>query len=94
MWFHTPAFIVAELRGQFEAGFIDRLIYNSLGAPDFIDLLTPAQRHAIMACISFYGSIGCFDYDSSNISEALVRYANAGQSTNKPMDRSGASAAL
>lgn len=79
MRFHAPAFIVAELRGLVEVGFMDRLIFHSFGAPEFIDLLTPEQRHAIMACISFYGSISIL-YNSNHISEALIRYANAGGS--------------
>ena len=78
MRFHTPAFIVAELRGQYHVGFVDRLIDNSLGAPEFIDLLSPDQRHAIMSCISFYGSIYGFDFDPNEISNALTRYSNAG----------------
>jgi hypothetical protein len=75
LYFHTPAFMTAELRGEFKQDFIGRLIYNSLTAPEFRDLLTPDQRHVIIACISFYGSIEHYSYDADVISNAILRYS-------------------
>lgn len=75
LYFHTPAFMTAELRGEFKQGFIDRLIYNSFTASEFRELLTPEQRHAIIACISFYGSISHYGYNSDVISNAILRYS-------------------
>ena len=75
LYFHTPAFMTAELRGDFKQDFIGRLIYNSFTAPEFQELLTAAQRHVIIACISFYGSIDHYAYDSKEISNAILRYS-------------------
>jgi len=75
LYFHTPAFLTAELRGEFKQDFIGRLIYNSFTAPKFQELLTAAQRHAIIACISFYGSIDHYGFDSNDISNAILRYS-------------------
>ena len=75
LYFHTPAFMTAELRGEFKQDFIGRLIYNSFTAPEFQELLTAAQRHVIIACISFYGSIDHYGYDSKDISNAILRYS-------------------
>ena len=74
MRFLTPAFLTAELNGQF-SGFIDILIYNSIVAVDFVQLLSPSQRHVIIACISLYGSIEQYEYDPTDISSAIMRYA-------------------
>ncbi len=35
LYFHTPAFMTAELRGEFKQDFIGRLIYNTFTAPEF-----------------------------------------------------------
>ncbi len=75
LYFHTPAFMTAELRGEFTHDFIGRLIYNSVTAPEFREFLTAAQRHAIIACISFYGSIDQCGFDSNDISNAILRYS-------------------
>jgi hypothetical protein len=72
--FHTPAFIIAELRGQAEVNFVDRFIYNHfVSAPEFIKLLTPKQREAIIACIDFYSSEYSYDYNSTEIEKAVAR---------------------
>lgn len=75
LYFHLPAFLTAELRHEIDVGFIDRLIFDSFGAPDFKTLLTPSQRHAIIACISFCGSKYESCYDAAIISEAIMRYS-------------------
>lgn len=87
MRFHAPAFIIAELQGQFHTGFIDRLIYNSILAPEFISLLTAEQRHVIMACISFHGAIEHYDYDLTDIANALMRYGIPGRSSPEAVDQ-------
>jgi len=75
LYFHTPAFMTAELRGELKQDFVGRLIYNSLTAPEFMQLLTAEQRHAIIAVISFYGSIEHYSYASDDISNAILRYS-------------------
>ena len=75
LYFHAPAFMTAELRGDFKQDFIGRLIYDSFTAPEFRQLLTPAQRHVIIAYISFYGSIDHYGYHSDDISSAILRYS-------------------
>ena len=77
LYFHTPAFMTAELRGEFQQDFVGRLIYNSFSAPEFQELLTAAQRHAIIACISFYGSIDHHAIDPTDISNAILRYSTS-----------------
>ncbi len=74
LYFHTPAFMTAELRGEFKQDFIGRLIYDSFTAPEFRELLSHEQRHAIIACIRFYGSIEHYSYDPDVISNAILRY--------------------
>jgi hypothetical protein len=76
LYFHMPAFMTAELRGEFNQDFIGRLIYDSFTAPKFRQLLTPEQRQAIIACISFYGSIDHYGYTSDEISNAILRYGS------------------
>jgi hypothetical protein len=72
--FHTPAFIIAELRGQAEVNFVDRFIYNHfVSAPEFIKLLTSKQREAIIACIDFYSSEYSYDYNQTEIEKAVAR---------------------
>jgi hypothetical protein len=72
--FHTPAFIIAELRGQAEVNFVDRFIYNHfVSAPEFIKLLTSKQREAIIACIDFYSSEYSYDYNPTEIEKAVAR---------------------
>lgn len=73
--FHLPAFLVAELRGG-SHDIIDRLIYRCFADTGFIELLTPQQRHAIIACISFYGAIEQYSYDPKDIQDAILRYAH------------------
>lgn len=75
MRFHTPAFIVAELKGEFEQGFIDRLISGFYSATEFPDLLSKDQRRAIVECIRFYGSLAPDVYSSENIAAAVARFS-------------------
>jgi hypothetical protein len=74
MLFHTPAFVVAELTGGADVGFIGRLISGSYAATDFSELLTESQRNAIITCIRFYGSIDPFAYDINDIESAVSRF--------------------
>ena len=74
MRFHTPAFLVAELKGEFNQDFIGRLIDGSYLATDFPQLLTQDQRAAIIECIRFYGSIEDYRYESSRIDAAVTRF--------------------
>jgi hypothetical protein len=74
MRFHTPAFLVAELKGEFHQDFIGRLIDGSYSATDFPRLLSEEQREAIIECIRFYGSIDQFAYDADRINAAVARF--------------------
>lgn len=77
LYFHAPAFMTAELRGEFKREFISRLIYESFKASDeFRQLLTPEQRHVIIACISFYASIDECIYTLDDISNAMLWCGN------------------
>lgn len=77
LYFHTPAFMVAELRGELLNGFVSRLIDNSFLAPEFRELLTAEQRQAIIACISFYGSLEHYQFDSQHIANAILRFSSS-----------------
>ena len=78
MRFHAPAFIVAELKGEFHQGFIHRLIWGSYSAADFPGLLSSDQRRAIIECIRFYGSIEQYLFEPADIAAAVQRFsANA-----------------
>ena len=74
MRFHTPAFLVAELKGDFQQDFIGRLIDESYTAREFPSLLTTAQREAIIECIRFYGS---FSREPAAINAAASRFRGA-----------------
>ena len=75
LYFHAPAFLTAELRGEFKDDFICRLIYDSSTATEFRNSLTAEQRHAIIACISFYGSLPHYGYAPEHIAAAMLRYS-------------------
>lgn len=77
MRFHTPAFLVAELRGEFDQDFIGRLIDGSYSATDFPRLLTNDQCAAIIECIRFYGSIMNHRYESDRIDAAVKSFRRA-----------------
>lgn len=71
MRFHTPAFIVAELKGEHQQDFMGRLIDESYTASEFPSLLTTAQREAIIECIRFWGS---FSREPETIDAAVLRF--------------------
>lgn len=54
MRFHTPAFLVGDLRGETGGMFIDRLLAGSYLATEFPALLTPAQRETIFTALKIY----------------------------------------
>ncbi|MFN0017358.1 MAG: DUF6714 family protein [Pirellulaceae bacterium] len=74
MRFHTPAFLVAELKGEFHQDFIGRLIDESYTAREFPSLLTTSQREAIIECIRFWGS---FSREPETINAAITRFRGA-----------------
>ena len=75
MRFHTPAFLIAELRREYHHDFVGRLIDGSYIAADFGKILTADQRAAIVACIRFYGSIEHYNYDFEQIDVAVARFS-------------------
>ena len=75
MRFHLPAYLIAELRGELRQDFMNLLIINSFGDTSFIELLTPPQRHTVIACISLCGLIERDRYNSKDMSEAIRRYS-------------------
>jgi hypothetical protein len=77
MRFHTPAFLVADLKGEFDQDFIGRLIDGSYIATDFPQLLTDNQREAIIQCIRFYGSFEFYGSDGDRIDAAIERFRKA-----------------
>ena len=76
--FHTPAFLTAELKGQYAYDFIASLIDGYSMTPGFIELLTASQRDAIIACIKLYGSIKHYGYDPRKITRAINRFTASG----------------
>ena len=47
-YFHLPAFLIADLQDQFNVGFVDESLVNSLQQPcDWVSLLTAPQRFVI-----------------------------------------------
>lgn len=77
MRFHTPAFLVSELNGEFNQDFIGRLIDGSYSATDFPKSLTNDQRDAIIECIRFYGNIEHYSYEPDQIDAAVTRFRDA-----------------
>ena len=77
MRFHTPAFVVSELNGEFNQDFIGRLIDGSYSATEFPKLLTNDQRDAIIECIRFYGDIERYSYEPDQIDAAVKRFRDA-----------------
>ena len=77
MRFHTPAFLVSELNGEYNQDFIGRLIDGSYSANDFPKLLTNDQRDAIIECIRFYGNIEHYSYEPDQIDAAVTRFRDA-----------------
>lgn len=76
MRFHTPAFIVLELNGEFNQDFIGRLIDGAYPT-EFPKLLTHDQRAAIIECIRFYGNIKHYSYEPEQIDAAVTRFRDA-----------------
>ncbi len=74
MRFHTPAFLTSELKGEHQFEFINRLIYGSYTATDFVQMLTTAQREAIAECIRFYCSVAPRIYGENSIAAAIARF--------------------
>jgi hypothetical protein len=74
MRFHTPAFLVSELNGEFHLDFIGLLVDGSYSATEFPRLLTKEQCDAIIECIRFYGSIGQHPYEPDRIDAAVARF--------------------
>ena len=86
MRFHTPAFLVSELNGEFNQDFIGRLIDGSYLAAEFPQLLTNDQRDAIIECIRFYGNIEHYSYEPDQIDAAVTRFRDAKEiATNQRM---------
>lgn len=75
LYFHLPAFMTAELHGELMDDFAGRLIYDSFVATAFRQLLTPEQRHVIIAYISFYGAVRPGSYAEVDIAQAILRYS-------------------
>jgi hypothetical protein len=78
MRFHVPAFIVAELSGLIENGFISRLIRGSYSAKDFPRMLTQEQGEVLKSCVRLYGEMYPAEYSDAAIESAQVRF-NAAQ---------------
>lgn len=72
MRFHIPAFLVAELSGAIEEGFISRLIrYEVKGLPE---ILTPEQCEVINACMRFYAELYPDGCPEAAIASAQARF--------------------
>jgi len=75
--FHLPAFLIADLKDEYEYGFIDLLIDRLFDAdPDRRDwrgMLTPAQRDAIVAALRLVIDHPEFQNRSGDIELAICR---------------------
>ena len=67
-YFHLPAFLIAELNGQFNCDFIERLIEKHPRSTEWIGLLNRAQADAIVTMLEvlehhpdFYGKFEAVD---------------------------------
>lgn len=73
MRFHTPAFLVGDLRGETGGMFIDTLLAGSYLATEFPALLTSEQRETIFAALKIYCE-GISPASSEELQEARLRF--------------------
>jgi hypothetical protein len=74
MRFHVPAFLVAELSGLIDNGFISRLIRGNYSAKDFPSMLTQEQCNVLRACLRLYGELYPAEYSNEAIANAQARF--------------------
>lgn len=73
MRFHTPAFLVGDLRGETGGLFIDTLLAGSYLATEFPALLTPEQRETIFTALKIYCE-GRSQESLKELQEARLRF--------------------
>lgn len=71
--FHLPAFLIAELNDHYDYGFIDFLIGTIPDSPDWMHLLSAAQRNAIAATLYLIANHPDYGARSADIEQAVNR---------------------
>lgn len=74
--FHLPAFLTAELRGEYVngAGMIETLIWNSFTAQGYLELLTADQKAALVKCLEFAKAYPAWSDRGEEIDQAIARF--------------------
>lgn len=74
--FHLPAFLRAELRGEYVCGigWIEKLIWNSFMAQEYISLLSHEQKAVLIKCLEFAKAYPAWADQADDIDQAIKRY--------------------
>lgn len=75
-WFHLPAFLLAELKDEYEFGFVDRLIEKSPSCTKWIGYLNREQANAIVDCLSLLKSHPDYANKTAAIEKAIARISS------------------
>lgn len=74
--FHLPAFLIAELEGNYDYGFIERIIEKQPPSESWIELLTPTQAAALMTILSLVIKHPDYQHASEKFDFAIQRLAS------------------
>jgi len=74
--FHLPAFLTAELRGEYVngTGMIETLIWNSFTARDYLKLLTADQKAVLVKSLEFAKAHPGWKDRGNDIDRAIARF--------------------
>ncbi len=74
--FHLPAFLIAELRGDYVcgAGMIQNLIWNSFPAQGYLKLLSANQKAVLVKCLEFAKAHPAWKDSGNDIERAIARF--------------------
>lgn len=70
-FFHLPAYLVAEVRGDIGDYVILRLMNPNIGESDWAQLLNSQQRKAVIAVLNFFAKCPAFLSEKEVIEEAI-----------------------
>ena len=74
MRFHLPAYLIADLKGEYHFGMAFNLTHLSDHCVSQFELLNPAQRQCIRAFLLHIADDPDYEYDRDDIQRALESY--------------------